>query len=91
MAVVLMFENPSVSKEQYDQVRERVDDGQPVEGRLVHIAGEGPNGAWRVIEVWESQEAAQKFAAEKLQPIFEEVGIERPPPQAWQVHRLDKR
>ena len=89
MAVALMFENPSVTKEKYDKVRERVGEG-PVEGRLVHIAGEGPNGGWRVIEVWESREAAQKFASEKLQPVFEEVGIERPPPQAWEVHRLDK-
>jgi hypothetical protein len=49
----------------------------PVEGLLVHIAGEGPNG-FRVVDVWESQDALDRFG-EKLMPILQEIGIDVQP------------
>jgi hypothetical protein len=49
----------------------------PVEGILMHSAGQGPNG-FRVVDVWESQEAAEAFG-EKLGPVLAEVGISDPP------------
>ena len=65
-----------------------VSDENPPEGAIAHIAGVGPNGGWRVIEVWESKDAQEKFTREKLAPVFAEVGIERPEPQQWDVHRV---
>jgi hypothetical protein len=45
----------------------------PVEGLLAHITGQGENG-FRVVDVWESQEAVDRFAAE-LTPILDEIGV----------------
>lgn len=82
MAVVLVHQGEGLTRENYDAVVQRVTGGKsrvespndwPVAGLLVHAAGEGPNG-FRVVDVWESEEAAQRFG-EKLTPILEEVGV----------------
>jgi hypothetical protein len=44
-----------------------------VDGILMHCAGEGPTG-FPVVDVWESQEAAEAFGA-RLAPALAEVGI----------------
>ena len=49
----------------------------PIEGLLVHIAGEGANG-FRVVDVWESEEACQRFG-EALAPHLEATGISEEP------------
>jgi hypothetical protein len=49
----------------------------PVEGLLVHAAGQSPQG-FRVVDVWESEEACTRFG-ETLGPILQEVGITDPP------------
>ena len=43
-------------------------------GGIFHVAGPSPNGGWRVIEVFESDEDAQRFV-ERLKPAFEAVGV----------------
>ena len=57
----------------------------PIEGLLVHVAGEGPSG-FRVVDVWESEEACNRFG-EILGGHLQEVGItEQPemyPPRAF--------
>ena len=67
MAVVLVHQGPSVTKERYQETVRKLTDGKsrvespsdwPVPGLLVHAAGEGPNG-FRVVDVWESEEALQ--------------------------------
>jgi hypothetical protein len=40
-------------------------------------AGQGPNG-FRVVDVWESEEAARQFG-EKLAPIMQELNISAEP------------
>ncbi len=66
MAVCLIFEGPGVTQAQYDQVRNEVAPGDHVpEGAILHIAGPTETG-WCVVEVWESEEALQRFSQEKL-------------------------
>ena len=43
----------------------------------MHAAGEGPNG-FRVVDVWESEEACNRFG-EVLGPLVQEVGISSAP------------
>lgn len=89
MTFVRMYDNPDVTQEMYDAASEQVGvsaDNMP-EGAVLHAAGDGPRG-WRVIEVWESEEAAKKFDEEKVEPVLRQVGIVRPAPEVWQVHRL---
>jgi hypothetical protein len=91
MAFARMFNNPNVTKEQYDAVREKMgvsNDNVPP-GGIIHLAGEGPDGTWRVVEVWESEDDARAWD-EKLEPVLPERGIIRPAPETWQVHNLIK-
>jgi hypothetical protein len=55
----------------------------PVEGLLVHAAGEGKDG-FRVIDVWESEEAARRFG-EVLAPHLREAGITAEP-EVYRAH-----
>jgi hypothetical protein len=86
MAVAMMVDNPEGSQETYDRVRERLGLERPA-GGIFHVAGPSPNGGWRVVEVWESEEDATRFVAESLLPAFEAVGAPAPPPpELWPVH-----
>lgn len=83
MPVVLVFEG--VGQEQYEESVRRLTGGGrvespadwPVEGLLVHAAGQGPNG-FRVVDVWESEEALQRFA-DVLMPILQDIGVQGSP------------
>lgn len=86
MPIVLVHEGSGVTREQYEETIALLTDGKakmespddwPVEGLLVHIAGEGPNG-FRVVDVWESEDACRRFG-EALQPVLKEVGITAEP------------
>jgi hypothetical protein len=86
MAIAMMVDNPEGSQEGYDAVREKLGLEKPA-GGIFHVAGPSPNGGWRVIEVWESEEDAKRFVKERLRPAFEAVGTAPPPPpQFWPVH-----
>jgi hypothetical protein len=86
MAVAMIVDNPEGSQEIYDAVREKAGLDRPA-GGIFHVAGPSPNGGWRVIEVWESEEDAKRFVKERLQPAFEAVGAPPPPPpEFWSVH-----
>ena len=88
MAFARMYNNPNLKQEQYDAMvaKMRVNDNPP-DGSVVHIAGEAPDGGWRIIEVWESEEQARAWD-DKLEPALEAAGIVRPTPEIWQVHNL---
>jgi hypothetical protein len=88
MTIAMLVDNPRGSKELYDQVRKELGLQDRPAGGIFHAAGPGPNGGWRVIEVWESEEAAQRFFQERLLPAFEAVGLPGPPPkpEMWPVH-----
>ena len=55
----------------------------PVEGLLVHAAGDSPQG-FRVVDVWQSEEACNRFG-ETLGPILQEVGVEVQP-EIYEAH-----
>lgn len=87
MSVVLVFQGPTVTQEKYREVVRRLTEGRrnrmesrsdwPVEGLVVHVAGEAPNG-FRVVDVWESEDACSRFG-ELLAPHLEAVGITEQP------------
>jgi hypothetical protein len=60
----------------------------PVGGVLCHIAGP-TNDGWRVVDVWESEEAFQAFG-EKLMPAMQAAGVDAHPPQTFPVHNFVK-
>jgi hypothetical protein len=86
MAVAMLIDNPSGSQEIYEQLRERIGLDTPA-GGIFHVAGPSPNGGWRVIEIWESEEDAKRFVVERLRPAAEAIGAAPPPqPELWPVH-----
>jgi len=89
MPVAMMVDNPEGSQEIYDKVREQLGLGDVPAGGIFHAAGPSPNGGWRVIEVWESEEDAKRFFEERLKPAFDAVGFAGPPKREfWPVHNL---
>ena len=87
MPVAMMVDNPQGSKEIYEKVRAHLGLEAPA-GGIFHCAGPSPNGGWRVIEVWETQEDAQRFRDERLLPAFEAVGVPMGgvQPEFWPIH-----
>jgi hypothetical protein len=81
MPVLMVHDSPGGTREQYDEVVRRLTDGRemqslsdwPVEGILAHCAGPSEAG-WRVIDVWESEEAFQRFG-ETIGPLLAASGM----------------
>ena len=90
MALMFLFEFPGGRQEQFDQVLEKLQlGGKSPPGQIFHV--EGPmEGGWRVVDVWESQEAIDKFFQGKLGQALQEAGITAPQPQIWPVHLILK-
>jgi quinol monooxygenase YgiN len=87
VAIVLTFDGPGVSQAQYDQVRNAVSptNKRPA-GMLYHVGGPTATG-WRVTEVWESQEAVDRFFKETLGQALKNANINIQP-QVSQVHNI---
>jgi hypothetical protein len=87
MPVAMLIDNPNGSQEVYEKLRAKLEVDGPL-GGVAHIAGPGPAGGWRVIEVWDSVEEASRFLKERFQPALAELGVtgEPPQPQFWPVH-----
>ena len=93
MPIVAVFESPQLTRENYEETVRRLTGKNrlsspsdwPVEGLLVHVAGQGAKG-WRVVDVWTSEDAFRRFG-EKLAPILREVGIDGEP-EVYPSHTL---
>ncbi|UCG75898.1 MAG: hypothetical protein JSV95_00790 [Gemmatimonadota bacterium] len=78
--------SPEFTRQQYEETIRKLTGGKsgvespadwPVEGLLAHIAGQGES-TFRVVDVWESEEALDRFA-EIIIPILREAGVEGDP------------
>jgi hypothetical protein len=75
MPVAFVQEFPIVSRStaNYDYIAERIGD-DPVDGLLFHSAGfDNDDNVFRIFDIWESQEQAQRFLDEKIQPLMPEL------------------
>jgi hypothetical protein len=80
MAVGVQIDVVGGTLAQYDEVVERMGylpGGLPAPNVLFHWVTPIENG-FRVVDVWESREAFDQFAREKMVPLFEEVGVRVP-------------
>ena len=93
MPIVAVFEAPGLTQQNYEETVRRLTGKNrmsspsdwPVEGLLVHVAGQSAKG-FRVVDVWTSEEAFRRFG-EKLIPVLREVGIEGQP-EIYPSHTL---
>jgi heme-degrading monooxygenase HmoA len=92
VSVVVSAVAPGFNAETYEAVTGRAMPGDQLpDGCKLHIAGPVEQG-WRVITVWESREAFDRFREEKLIPAIREItGEQAPPavePEVNPVHKL---
>ena len=82
------------STNNYDAVATRLGGIRP-DGLLIHTAGfDDDAGVFRIFDVWESQQQAQRFIDEQLMPIINELTAGQPegsggPPQReayYEIH-----
>jgi hypothetical protein len=92
MSVVLIHQGPSLTREKYEEIVRKLTGGKtrlesssdwPVDGLLVHVAGDSPQG-FRVVDVWQSEEACNRFG-DTLGPILQEVGVDDRP-EIYEAH-----
>jgi hypothetical protein len=76
MALCQIVENSEQTEEQAEQVFSHVRSTGPVppDGARLMIAGPADPG-WRVISVWESEQARDRFFAERLAPAYKAAGL----------------
>lgn len=77
MAVGVQIDVVGGTLEQYDEVVEHLGllpGGPSAPQEIFHWVAKTENG-FRVVDVWESQEAFDRFAEEKIIPLFREVGV----------------
>jgi hypothetical protein len=86
LSVVLIHQGPTLTREKYEDIVRALTKGKgrlespsdwPVDGLLLHVAGESPQG-FRVVDVWESEDACNRFG-ETLGPILKELGVDDQP------------
>lgn len=85
MAVVYVqeFAIADRSTANYDFVADKIGDG-PFDGLIAHTAGfDDEAGVFRILDVWESREKAERFLAEQVQPLVEQGPAAFPNPGAF--------
>ena len=72
MAIGVIIDAPGGTQAQYDRVLADVGPHFPAE-LLVHAAGPR-EGGFVLVDVWESQEALDRFVAQRLRPALQAAG-----------------
>jgi hypothetical protein len=88
MAIGIYFNPASMTAAQYDDIIGRLGAagaGKPA-GRLYHACF-GSGDKLQVFDIWESQQAFDKFG-ETLMPILQEIGLDAGQPMVEPVHHL---
>jgi len=96
MAVAVIIEFPGArSRAKYEKSVQLILKGRknkladwPVKGVLAHIAGPMPGG-WRVIDVWQSRAAFNRFGKE-LKPVLKKIGMQGATPKIFPLTRFIK-
>jgi hypothetical protein len=88
VSIVVIATTPGMTRELYDVSQEKMGlVGALPPGCTTHLAGPGPDG-WRVVAVWDSPEALERFSREQLRPTLAELGVVPPPapPVVYPLH-----
>jgi hypothetical protein len=73
MAIVFVQDLAEGTQELYDKIIAKLDvEGNPPAGMIIHTAGPF-EGGWRIVDVWESEEALGAFRDNRLLPAIQEV------------------
>ena len=86
MAILTLFDIPTMSSEQYDRIIKELEDAGvgSADGRVYHVAAT-KEGGFYIADVWEFEEQLMKFS-ETLIPILEAAGVTPAEPVIYPVH-----
>jgi hypothetical protein len=88
MAVVVTADLPGGTAEQDQAMQRQLNLAQnPAPGVVMRLAGP-TSGGWRVMSIWESQDAFDRFRKERLEPAFKEAGVTPPQFQFWTAESM---
>jgi hypothetical protein len=73
MTVFAVLEFPGVTQAQYERVGAHLELTGGPEGILYHACGQ-VDGGWRIMDVWESREAFDRFVDDTYLPAMRAVG-----------------
>jgi quinol monooxygenase YgiN len=65
MAFAMLADIPDLTREQYESVVKKVNEAGTPTGALLHAGGPA-EGGYRVVEVWQTREAADAFYTSEL-------------------------
>ncbi|MEU0937531.1 hypothetical protein [Embleya sp. NPDC005971] len=95
MAILVILEMPGMTQAMYESSADQVTGGRgavkspsdwPVPGLLSHTAAATPEG-WFVADVWESEEAFERFG-EIIIPILRGLGLADVQPKVYPVFTM---
>ena len=77
MAICTVFDNPGQTQEQTEAILAALRASGPLPpSGATHVLGGPHEGGWRMISVWDSPEAMERFYATRLPQAFREVGMD---------------
>jgi len=91
MAILMILDIPGGTVGQYDKVNEimGVDDDNTPDGLISHAAGPTDDGLL-IVDVWESEDALNRFVGEQVMPAMQQAAVPQAQPRVLPVHnRID--
>lgn len=90
MPVVLVFEVPGLTREQYEQGMRELNLSGPPPGSHLHASGP-MEGGWRIVEVWDSEETANAYyGSEPFQQMVRNNSVPAVAPITYPVETVKK-
>jgi len=90
MAIAQVHELRGWTKEGYEYGMQMLNLPGPPPGSLVHMSGP-MEGGWRIVEVWESEEAATAFySSAAFQEMAKETGVQPNIVASWPMENVLK-
>lgn len=88
MPVAREFNGQGWTTQQYDTLIERMNlGGHAAPGVLFHWAASTPQGM-HAVDVYESREAADALAQQRIGPLAQELGLPMPEMSEYEVHAI---
>ncbi len=89
MAIGMLLDFPSFGQDDYMSIHRAIGlETEPPDGLLLHSAGSTGNG-WRIFDIWESRQAFERFARERIGPAAERAGLQvQVEPQFVELYNL---
>ena len=88
MAVLVIAQAPGGSAEQDKAIIEALNfEADPPQGNRARFAGPTEDG-WRIVSLWDSQDAFDTFRRERLMPALEAAGRDVPEFEFWPIESV---